>query len=59
MIMNQFPMVFSKTESGEGVKSSFAAANTAAYSSLISPDPGLMRDSLRMERRTGVGGIIS
>lgn len=37
-------------------KSSFAAANTAAYYSLICPDPSLMQDSLRLEQRMGGGG---
>lgn len=32
-------------------KSSFAAANTTAYYSLICPDPGLMQDSPRPEQR--------
>lgn len=40
-------------------KSSFAAANTAAYYGLIWPDPGLMQDLPRLERMgRGWGGII-
>lgn len=60
MIMNHLLTASLRRSQAKGLnplaKSSFAAANTTAYYSLICPDPGLMQDSPRLEQRVERGG---